>query len=103
MLFVCDFYNLSAWWSFRFVVYIRRIIYTFLNVCRFDYTTVAGVRGGVRWEGWARKPVNHTSWMDLGIPTDRPKSVRNRCVIKLFGGVFLLSICPFDISVGLLS
>ena len=26
-------------------------------------------------------------------PTDRPKSVRNRCVIKVFGGVFMLSRC----------
>ena len=32
--------------------------------------------------------------------TDRPKSVRNRCVIDLVGGVFVLSLCPFDISVG---
>ena len=26
-------------------------------------------------------------------PTDRPKSIRNRCVIKIFGGVFVLSYC----------
>ena len=32
-------------------------------------------------------------------PTDRPKSVRNRCVIKVFGGVFLLSRCFLDYSV----
>ena len=31
---------------------------------------------------WARKPVNHTSWVALVTPTDRPKSVRNRCVIE---------------------
>ena len=29
-------------------------------------------------------------------PTDRPKSVRNSCVIKVFGGVFVLSGCFFD-------
>ena len=29
-------------------------------------------------------------------PSDRPNSVRNRCIIELFGGV----ICVFDISVG---
>ena len=34
------------------------------------------------------------------IPTDRPKSVRNRCVIKVFGGVFMLSRCFSDCSVG---
>ena len=30
----------------------------------------------------------------------RPKSVRNRCVIEVFGGVFLLSCCFLDLSVG---
>ena len=34
------------------------------------------------------------------IQTDRPKSVRNRCVIKLFCGIALLSLCPFEISAG---
>ena len=33
-------------------------------------------------------------------PTDRPKSVRNSCVIKVFGGVFMLSCCFLDCSVG---
>ena len=36
---------------------------------------------------WARKPVNHTSWMAVVTPTDRPKSIRNRCLIELFCGV----------------
>ena len=36
---------------------------------------------------WARKPVNHTSWVAVVTPTDRPKSVRNRCLIELFCGV----------------
>ena len=49
---------------------------------------------------WARKPVNHTSWVALVTPTDRPKSVRNRCLIELFCGVVCVVICPFDISVG---
>ena len=34
------------------------------------------------WEGWARKPVNDTSWVDVVTPTDRPKSVSNRYVIE---------------------
>ena len=45
------------------------------------------------WEGWV--PVNRfnrTSWMTVVTPTDRPKSVRNCCVIGSFGGVFVLSI-----------
>ena len=41
-------------------------------------------------EGW--DPVNqfnHTSWVAVVTPTDRPKSVRNHCVIKVFGDVFV--------------
>ena len=38
--------------------------------------------------------------MAIVTPTDRPKSVRNRCVIEVFGGVFLLSRCFLDFSVG---
>ena len=50
---------------------------------------------------WARKPVNHTSWVAIVTPTDRPKSVRNRCLIEFFFvALFVLSLCPFDISVG---
>ena len=54
------------------------------------------------FEGWV--PVNRfnkTSWMTVIAPTGHlPKSVRNRCVIEVFGGVFVL-ICPlvFDFSV----
>ena len=42
MLFVYWFYDLSALCGWWFVVYIRRFIYKFLNVCPFDYTAVAG-------------------------------------------------------------
>ena len=49
---------------------------------------------------WAINQVNHTSWVDVVTPTDRPKSVRNCCLIELFVTLFVLSICPFDISVG---
>ena len=44
---------------------------------------------------WARKPVNHTSWMALVTSTDRPKSVRNRCLIELFCGVVCVVTLPF--------
>ena len=44
--------------------------------------------------------LNHTSWVTAVTPTDRPKSVRNSCVIKVFGGVFMLSRCFLDCSVG---
>ena len=43
----------------------------------------------------ARKPVNHTSWVAVVTPTDRPKSVRNRCVIELFCGVVYVVTLPF--------
>ena len=36
-----DFYDISAWGGHWFVVYIRRFIYKFLNVCPLDYTAVA--------------------------------------------------------------
>ena len=44
---------------------------------------------------WARKPVNHTSWVAVVTQTDRPKSVRNRCVIELFCGVVYVVTLPF--------
>ena len=88
-------YDLSAWGGCLFVVYIRRFIYKFLNVCPFDYTAVAG-SGKVG----PVNQVNHTSWVAVVTPTDRPKSVRNRCLIELFVALFVLSLCPFDISVG---
>ena len=48
----------------------------------------------------ARKPVNHTSWLTSVISTDRPKSVRNCCVIEYFCDViyvtlFLLLCCVY--------
>ena len=38
-------------------------------------------------------------WVTVVTPTDRPKSVRNRCVIEVFGGFFVLSRCFLDFSV----
>ena len=38
--------------------------------------------------------------MAVVTPTDRPKSVRNRCVVELFVVLFVLSLCSCDISVG---
>ena len=39
--------------------------------------------------------VNYTSWVAVVTPTDRPKSVRNRCVIQLFCGVVCVVFLPF--------
>ena len=42
-----------------------------------------------KWEGWdPLNQFNHTSWVAIVTQTERPKSVCNRCVIKVFGGVF---------------
>ena len=48
----------------------------------------------------SRKPAYHTSWMTVVTPTDRPKSVRNRCIIEDFGGVFVL-VHDFSVSDGM--
>ena len=53
------------------------------------------------WEGLA--PVNrfnHTNWLAVVTLSDRPKSVHNRCVIEMFGCVFVLSLCFLVFSVG---
>ena len=34
------------------------------------------------------KRFNHTSLVTIVTPIDRPKSVRTRCLIEVFGGVF---------------
>ena len=38
--------------------------------------------------------------MAVVTPADRPKSFCNRCVIEVFGGVFVLSSCFLGFSVG---
>ena len=50
------------------------------------------------WEGGHVNQVDHASWVAVVTPTDRPKSVRNRCLIELFCGVVCvvtLSFCHF--------
>ena len=51
----------------------------------------------LRWVGrWALlNLVNHTNWVAVVTPTDRPKSVCNRCVIELFCGVVCVVTLPF--------
>ena len=59
-------------------------------MCHFDYTAVA--------ENERIGPANqdnHTSWVAVVTPTDRPKSVRNRCVIEPFCGVVCVVTLPF--------
>ena len=39
--------------------------------------------------------VNHTNWVAVVTPADRPKSVRNCCLIELFCGVVCVVTLPF--------
>ena len=70
---------------------IRRFIYRYVNVCRFDYTWLHGlvVNGKLKYP---ENRFNNTNWVAVVTPTDRPKSVRNQCIIEGFCGVFVLSI-----------
>ena len=47
------------------------------------------------WEGGPVNQVNHTSWVAVVTPTDRSKSVCNRCLIELFCGVVCVVTLPF--------
>ena len=70
----------------------RRIIYTLLQCVSFWLHSFCGW-----WEGWDPvKRFNHTRRVAVVTPTDRPKSVRNGCVIEVFGGFFVLSRCFLD-------
>ena len=40
------------------------------------------------WKGLARKSINHTSWVAVVTPTDRPYSAHHRCVLERFGELF---------------
>ena len=54
-------------------------------------------------ERWARKSVNHTSWVAVVTPTDLPKSVCNRCIIELLCSIVCVVTLkyPFDNYVGI--
>ena len=67
----------------------KEVYLLIFNVCPFDYTAVAG-SGKVG----PVNQVNHTSWVAVVTPTDRHKSVRNRCVIELFGGIVCVVFLP---------
>ena len=43
----------------------------------------------------SRQPLNIISWMTVVAPVNHPKSLRNRCVIVVFGGVIVLLLCLF--------
>ena len=90
-----DLYDLSAWCGCWFVVYTRKLMYRFFKCLS---CLLHGSCGD--WEGWARKPVNHTSSVAVVTQTDRPKSARNLCVIESLWR-YLCCYYPFDISFGI--
>ena len=46
-----------------------------------------------------RRYIVNTSWVVVVTPADRPKSVRNRCAIEVFGGFFCVGTLLFEFSV----
>ena len=68
----------------------KEVYLQIFKLCPFDYTAVAG-SGKVG----PVNQVNHTSLVAVVTSTDRPKSVRNRCVIELFCGVVCVVTLPF--------
>ena len=89
------FYALSALAGCWSSVFIRRIIYKFLNICSFDYIALwlVGRLG-------SRQPFNHTSLVAFVIPSDRPKSVCNRCVIEVLVAFLCCRIAFWIFAVG---
>ena len=94
-IYVCvpHFDDLSALVGRWSSVSIMRMIYKILNLFPFDYTALA-VSGKVV------NRFNHTSGVTAVTPTDRPKSVRNRCAIEVFGGVFYVVTLLFGFFCG---
>ena len=65
-------YGLSALVGCWSLLYIRMIIYTFLDVGPFDYTAYT-----VSEKVGSHNRLNHTSRIAVVTPTDGPRSVRN--------------------------
>ena len=68
------------------------------TLCPFDYTAFAVCeKVGISLRVYQ---FNHNSWVTVISPTNRPKSVHNRCEIEVFYGDFVLSCCFLKFSVG---
>ena len=83
--------SFDSWLAFNMYPSLWKSVCIINNIsiwpCTIDSTTfvVSGKVGSLT-------PGLTTPVDDCFTPTDRPKSVRNRCVIEVFGGVFVLSI-----------
>ena len=73
-----------------FVVYIGRMSFKLHGCCG-------------EFEGLVHKPIHHTRMVAAVIPTDRPKSISNRRVMELFGGLYVFSLCLSEISVDIVA
>ena len=98
--------------------YVKRIVY-YINLhmylsaiifnvyCQATCTSlvfVSLITQLLRWVGRLGPKKLVKGWVTAVIPTDRPKSVRNCCVIELFCGVFLLLwLRAFSVVKGCLS
>ena len=88
---------------FFYIYYCWRYIYT--SICRQTVRWYALLKSIFvsfwlpgcceEWEGGPVNQVNHTSWVAVVTPTDRPKTVRNRYLIELFCGVVCVVTLPF--------
>ena len=89
-------------WSIEIVIVYSQVYEKKTSTNMFTYFLIGFICGAVAGSGKVGpvNQVNHTSWVAVVTPTDRPKSVRNRCLIELFVALFVFLICPFDISVG---
>ena len=63
----------------------------FFYIKRNAHAPQANVEEG----GLCNNFVYHTSWVAVVTPTDRPKSVCNRCLIELFCDVVCVVTLPF--------
>ena len=67
------------------------------------FVATAGSNDWAYCFAWVVCPVNrinHASWVAVVTPTDRPMSFCNRYICRSFGGVFVLSLCFLELSVG---
>ena len=67
--------------------------------------TLRKIKNNVTTQNAPETSITQRLWTNIGRSvgvTGRPKSVRNRCVIEVFGGVFVFSRCflGFSVSVG---
>ena len=81
-------------WPLRLVWLLVCCLYkeVYLQIFKYVSFWLHGCCG--EWEGGPVNKVNHTSWVAVVTPTDRPKSVRNCCLIELYCDVVCVVTLP---------